>query len=88
MVGLQGPILTRLGVDKTWDQATNTNGVLAKYKPNTVRGGHAVCLVGYTEDYFIVRNSWGKSWGDKGFAYASNDYAAAAFKKEAYGAVV
>ncbi len=44
-------------------------------------------LVGYTKDYFIVRNSWGKDWGDGGFAYASDNYAAEAFT-EAYGAVL
>ncbi len=83
----QGPILTRLGVDQTWDQAKQTGGHLAQYQPNTVRGGHAVCLVGYTKNYFIVRNSWGTAWGHGGFAYASNSYAYDAFT-EAYGAVL
>jgi len=86
-LAFQGPILTRLGVDRTWDRATSTRGHLDAYQPNTVRGGHAVCLVGYTKKYFIVRNSWGTRWGDKGFAYASNQYAADAFT-EAYGAVL
>ncbi len=83
----QGPILTRLGVDRTWDRATPNNGILDKYQPDTVRGGHAVSLVGYTKDHFIVRNSWGTAWGDQGFAYALNSYAEDAFK-EAYGAVL
>lgn len=83
----QGPILTRLGVDRTWDRATTTGGHLAQYVPSTVRGGHAVCLVGYTKTYFIVRNSWGTGWGDGGFAYASNDYTTDAFT-EAYGTVL
>jgi hypothetical protein len=83
----QGPILTRLGVDRTWDRATSTEGHLDAYQPETVRGGHAVCLVGYTKNYFIVRNSWGSRWGDKGFAYASDQYAAEAFT-ETYGAVL
>jgi len=86
-IAFQGPILTRLGVDRTWDQATSTKGHLRTYRPNTVRGGHAVCLVGYTKDYFIVRNSWGVTWGDCGFGYASNEYAGEAFT-EAYGAVL
>ncbi len=86
-LAFQGPILTRLGVDNTWDRATSTGGHLDKYLPNTVRGGHAVCLVGYKSDYFIVRNSWGENWGDNGFAYASNEYTAVAFT-EAYGAVL
>lgn len=82
-----GPVLTRLGVDRTWDRATQTGGHLDAYQPATVRGGHAVCLVGYTPDHFIVRNSWGTIWGDQGFAYASNGYAQDAFT-EAYGAVL
>lgn len=28
---------------------------------------HAVQLVGYTKDYWIIRNSWGAKWGEKGF---------------------
>lgn len=31
-------------------------------------GGHAVVFVGYTAQGFIVQNSWGKSWGERGFA--------------------
>jgi hypothetical protein len=80
----KGPILTRLNVDLTWDNASSTQGRLDVYQSNTVRGGHAVALVGYTPDRFIVRNSWGKNWGDQGFGFASLGYAQAAFT-EAYG---
>ncbi|HEX8068738.1 MAG TPA: C1 family peptidase [Pyrinomonadaceae bacterium] len=80
----KGPILTRLNVDATWDNATATQGKLELYQPQTQRGGHAVALVGYTPNSFIVRNSWGTNWGDKGYAYASWAYAQAAFT-EAYG---
>ncbi len=83
-LALKGPILTRLNVDATWDNAGATNGNLDTYKPDTVRGGHAVALVGYTPTRFIVRNSWGTGWGVKGFGYASTKYAKAAFS-EAYG---
>lgn len=83
----QGPVLTRLIVDSTWRNATDTRGHLTTYMGKDARGGHAVCLVGYTPDSFIVRNSWGTGWGDKGFAYASNAYVAEAFS-EAYGAVL
>lgn len=86
-IATQGPILTRLDVDETWYQASRNAGKLVEYKQNTARGGHAVCLVGYSKKGFIVRNSWGKDWGDKGFAYATNSYSEAAFT-EAYGAVL
>jgi Papain family cysteine protease len=82
-----GPILTRLDVDETWDRATVTKGKLTTYKPATARGGHAVCLVGYTAKTFIVRNSWGSGWGDKGYAYASDAYAQKAFT-ESYGVAI
>jgi len=32
-------------------------------------GGHAVAVVGYQDDYWIVRNSWGSSWGVDGHIY-------------------
>ena len=87
-IATTGPILTRLLVDETWKKATATNGELEKYvEPDKPYGGHAVCLVGYTKNHFIVRNSWGTGWGKKGFAFASNEYAETAFT-EAYGAVL
>jgi hypothetical protein len=80
----KGPILTRLDVDDTWDAATGNKGNLDDYRAETARGGHAVAVVGYRPGRFIVRNSWGTGWGDKGFAYASLSYAQEAFT-EAYG---
>jgi C1A family cysteine protease len=86
---INGPIMAGLLVDATWDNAKATNGNLDTFQPRTVRGGHAVCIVGYTtERRFIVRNSWGTNWGDKGFAYASEAYIRAAFFNESYGATV
>ncbi|MEP3421269.1 MAG: C1 family peptidase [Erythrobacter sp.] len=86
-IAQRGPVLTRLTVDRTWRKATSAKGKLATYRPYDGAGGHAVALVGYTPNYFIVRNSYGRSWGDKGFAYASYNYTQAAFT-EAYGVVI
>jgi C1A family cysteine protease len=40
------------------------------------RGGHAVLVVGYEEEHrhFIVRNSWGKKWGMRGYFTLPYDY--------------
>jgi C1A family cysteine protease len=79
------PILARLNVNDTWNNAFRTKGNLDVYHPNAKHAGHAIALVGYTRDSFIVRNSWGAtSWGDKGFRYASLAYAQNAFV-ETYG---
>jgi hypothetical protein len=87
-IATNGPILTRLTCDDTWMNAKSTKGRLDSYDWASASGGHAVALVGYTQDHFIVRNSWGAStWGDKGFAYASYPYATDAFT-EAYGVSV
>jgi len=40
------------------------------------QGGHAVMCVGYDDkrQVFIVRNSWGTDWGDKGYFYMPYAY--------------
>ena len=83
----KGPILTRLDVDEAFMQATAKKGKLDSFTANSDMGGHCVALVGYVNGRFIVRNSWGTGWGDKGFAFAADTYAQPAFT-EAYGVVV
>lgn len=34
---------------------------------STIYGGHAVAIVGYNEKGFIIRNSWGTSYGERGY---------------------
>lgn len=36
---------------------------------NNFEGGHAICCIGYDEDGFILRNTWGPSWGNHGNCY-------------------
>lgn len=31
-------------------------------------GGHAICLLGYVGDYFLMLNSWSEQWGSRGWA--------------------
>jgi C1A family cysteine protease len=46
------------------------------HKNDKCLGGHAVCIVGYDDAHasFIMRNSWGASWGDKGYFYLPYAY--------------
>jgi len=39
-------------------------------------GGHAMLCVGYSDadNVFVVRNSWGAGWGDKGYCYIPYSY--------------
>lgn len=50
---------------------------LPKFGEETL-GGHAMCVVGYKyigrDEYLIVRNSWGTSWGDKGYCYIPSSF--------------
>jgi hypothetical protein len=85
-LAFHGPILTRLKCDSSWNNITR-DGLLETYDKKSAHAGHAISIVGYTPTHFIVRNSWGTGWGHKGFAYASYEYAAAAFD-EAYGIVI
>jgi hypothetical protein len=45
-------------------------------KKDTFLGGHAIVCVGYDniKKLWIMRNSWGTSWGDKGYFYLPYNY--------------
>lgn len=43
----------------------------------TMTSGHAVAIAGWTTEGFIIRNSWGTSWGDGGYTvYPFSDWGA------------
>ena len=37
--------------------------------PKGQHGCHAMLIVGYIGNFYIVKNSWGTSWGDQGYCY-------------------
>jgi C1A family cysteine protease len=39
-----------------------------------ILGGHAIVCVGYNQDGWIMRNSWGPKWGDNGYFYLPFSY--------------
>ena len=44
-----------------------------KMAGDNLEGGHAVSIVGYNKEGFIIRNSWGKGYGDNGYSLMSYD---------------
>ena len=42
-------------------------------RSNELEGLHAIAIVGYNKDGFIIRNSWGLSYGEDGYAFIKND---------------
>jgi len=65
------PIVFGMMVPKSF-YLTPASGVVPMPSPDEVRlGGHALLAVGYDDDkqHFIVRNSWGEEFGDKGYCY-------------------
>jgi len=72
--GTGGPL--SIGVDATSWQ-TYTGGILTNCVSNAI--DHGVLIVGfdltYSTPYWIIKNSWGASWGESGYirvAYGSN----------------
>lgn len=63
-----GPLLAGVGVTLNWTQNTDTIWIIDSHKFDPELGGHAITVVGWTEDGIIIQNSWGDSWGRFGYA--------------------
>ena len=61
-----GPTTVSIDYARNGKQARLKLPVIAR--EGRADGGHAVALVGYTHQGFIVQNSWGTGWGAGGFA--------------------
>lgn len=61
-----GPLPTAMMV---YEDFMHYKSGIYSYVEGKKLGGHAVFLVGYNdqEQYFIVKNSWGENWGEKGY---------------------
>jgi C1A family cysteine protease len=72
------PFVFGFTVYESFESATVAKtGKMPMPKPNEqVLGGHAVVAVGYNDktQTIIVRNSWDKTWGDKGYFYMPYAY--------------
>jgi C1A family cysteine protease len=86
--------------DMLWDDSSYNSTNKAYYNPGNGGGGHAVAIVGWDDNFeaakfrtapsgngaFIVKNSWGPSWGENGYFYVS--YYDAYFGRQGVNGVV
>lgn len=57
------PCYNASGIDEFWNP-----------KKGKLEGYHAISIIGFNEDGFIIRNSWGKSYGKDGYALLKNEH--------------
>lgn len=70
-----GAVGASFEITKQWDNADQ--GIIeAPAEGDEIIGTHAITLVGYDDakERFTFANSWGTSWGDKGYGYLPYDF--------------
>ncbi len=82
------PAMFGFTVYSSIEQAADTGRIPLPSLGDRIEGGHAVMTVGYndriaiknrygseeTKGAFLVRNSWGREWGEKGYGWLPYDY--------------
>ncbi|KAJ9445560.1 Cruzipain [Diplonema papillatum] len=62
-VSTNGPL--SIAVDASFHWQTYTGGIVSNCNGKTL--DHGVLIVGFAADYWIVKNSWGPTWGESGY---------------------
>lgn len=74
---VNGPFVAGVPVYENWStQDVWSTGKIPMPGNSPLRGGHAICVVGYDDDtqLFKFKNSWTTGWGDNGYGYLPYDY--------------
>lgn len=73
-----GPVVAGIEVyQEAMSAQTAKSGIFPlPQKSSQIIGGHAIVLVAYDEQrkLFKFANDWGKSWGDQGYGYLTEEY--------------
>jgi C1A family cysteine protease len=77
-LALNEPFVVGIAVYSSFEsqKVARTGIVPLPTKKDTLLGGHAIVCVGYdnSKKVWIMRNSWGTNWGDKGYFYLPYQY--------------
>ena len=77
-LAINGPFLAGVKVFKGWfsKRVIKSGLIPLPARKEQAVGGHAVCILGFDDakQVFKFKNSWGKSWADKGYGYLSYAY--------------
>jgi C1A family cysteine protease len=74
VLSLELPFVFGFSVYESFEQISNDGIMVFPEHGEKLLGGHAVMAIGYTNSHFIIRNSWGNSWGEQGYFYMPNDF--------------
>ena len=70
LVAIHGPV--SIAVDASGFQHYR-GGLFYKDDCSKTYLSHAMVIVGFTREYWIIKNSWGTRWGDDGYIYMAKD---------------
>jgi hypothetical protein len=60
-----GPVSVGVAAGEDWN--SYSGGILSGSKCTSKQLNHAVQIVGWGKDHWVVRNSWGTGWGEQGY---------------------
>ena len=70
------PVVAGMQVYRQFTDLDSSNSLVQLPEANDEPiGAHAVCIVGYRNDAFLVRNSFGPDWADNGYFWMPFEYA-------------
>ena len=66
-INAHGPMTTGMGVPDS--MMTYSGGIYSPDPSEPYDGYHCICVIGYDDvgQFWIIRNSWGLGWGEKGY---------------------
>jgi hypothetical protein len=63
------PVHVAMNTGSTFSEVGRDGLFNAAEAPSGRHGRHAMLIVGYVGNFYVVKNSWGTDWGEKGYCY-------------------